>query len=50
MENNSMTSKELCNLIDWLKSHGHNDTETVECIEFVAGNPKPKETEHPKRE
>lgn len=51
-EVNNMTSKELCNLIEWLKSQGHTEAEVIECIEFVAGNPKPKQNEpsHYKRE
>lgn len=28
----------IARLAQWLKDHGHDDAETVECIEFVCGS------------
>ena len=30
-----MESKTVARLIEWLKKHGHTDSEIVECIEFI---------------
>ena len=30
-----MNDNEIPRLIEWLKEHGHNDSEIVECIYFV---------------
>lgn len=36
MESMSMTPKEMDNLADWLKAHGHTDAEVLECLKYIA--------------
>lgn len=31
-----MQKSELAALIEWLKAHGHTDTEIVECLEYIS--------------
>lgn len=31
-----MQKSELAALIEWLKAHGHNDSEIVECLEYIS--------------
>jgi hypothetical protein len=43
----SMTAKETDRLADWLKSHGHNAEEVLDCIKYIAQDhaPAPKTPE-----
>ena len=47
----SMTALEASRLIDWLKAHGHTDTdeEATQCIKCIAGVLDPQ-TEEPKKQ
>lgn len=31
-----MQKSELAALIEWLKAHGHSDSEIVECLEYIS--------------
>ena len=32
-----MEKSTVAKLIQWLKEHGHNDSEVVDCIQFITG-------------
>ena len=32
-----MTAKEMARLARWLKAHGHNDSEAIDCLNYIAG-------------
>ena len=34
--NEEIQKGELAALIEWLKAHGHTDTEIVECLEYIS--------------
>lgn len=36
----TMTAKEILNLIDWLRAHGFDNDKVVECIEYTEGRQK----------
>ena len=38
--NNNMPKTEIVKLIEWLRAHGHSDSEIIDCIEFVESNEK----------
>ncbi len=33
-----MPKTEIVKLIEWLRAHGHTDSEIIDCIEFVESN------------
>lgn len=35
-EMDEMQKSELAALIEWLKAHGHSDSEIVECLEYIS--------------
>ena len=37
---NTLSAKELSNLINWLRAHGFPDEKISECLEFVEGKKK----------
>lgn len=30
-----MSSADIARLIEWLRNHGHTDTEIVQCLEYI---------------
>lgn len=34
-EMEGMTENQTLRLIEWLKAHGHDDKEIVECLEYI---------------
>lgn len=36
----TMTAKEILNLIDWLRAQGFDNDKVVECIEYTEGKQK----------
>jgi len=40
IERNNMPKTEIVKLIEWLRAHGHSDSEIIDCIEFVESNEK----------
>lgn len=39
----TMTAKEILNLIDWLRAQGFDNDKVVECIECIEGKQKPEQ-------
>lgn len=37
MDDDKMTAKEMSRLARWLKAHGHNDEEAIDCLDYIAG-------------
>lgn len=46
----TMTAKEILNLIDWLRAQGFDNNKVVECIEYTEGKQKKPEQEKERSE